>query len=128
MTASMTDPVTVAWDESDITFVARLDLKPDGHRNLWNGWVSPWLDRYEIERYIEWAQAGQPVFAEYIAVPTWDGDTLVVPDPQYADEEDGGITRYDPVVDDTGVQRWALGAWYWTWYEVTSDPEPTVSE
>lgn len=118
MSIQMSDTRVVAWDESEITFVARLQRQDDGRLARWNGFVCPYFDRAEIDRYIAHVAAGEDPNDPYLEVASWDGDVLVVHDAQYADEPDYEDERIEPVIDDQGVQRWSLGAYSWTWYEV----------
>ena len=83
----------------------------------WNGWIAlPWFDRATVERMAKdfeaWEDADQLRF---------DGDTLVVHSPVYADEDE----RMEPTVID-GVPRWCVGGMSMTWGDVGEEASREV--
>lgn len=78
----------------------------------WNGFVAyPEFDRAAVEKMAAlFASEGD----EQIE---WDGDTVILHSPEYADDPDYEPERIEPTVID-GVQRWDIGGCRWTWTEV----------
>lgn len=103
----------VAWDEDELVLEAKLSLRSDGSPLLWNGWVCPEFDRANIDRYIAFLATSPN--AEMYEKAEWDGDVLVLTDPDYPDEP----TRLEPCQH--GL--YTMGAFAWTWY-VTDSPDP----
>lgn len=114
----MTDHITqntyrVAWDEDDLILEAKLALEGDGRPALWNGWVCPEFTRAEVDRYIAFlATSPNP---EMYEKAEWDGNVLVMTDPDYPDEP----TRIEPCAH--GL--YGMGSYNWTWY-VVGDGDP----
>ncbi len=106
--------VRVAWDEDELVLEARLFLarcEDHGEEPMrWNGWLCPAFDRENVDRIAAY-NATVPDVTDQL---TWDGDVLVIADPDYPDEPP---ERMEPVRWHDGLY-WPVGAWSWTWYEV----------
>jgi hypothetical protein len=108
------DTVPVAWDSSELIVWARL------YDWRWNGFACPAFDRENTQKIVDY---NNKVHAEDPNIDSfeWDGDVLVqhYGDSRYDTDEP---ERIEPVTDDKGVMRWAVGAWSWTWSEVWQCP------
>ena len=101
----------------------------------WNGWLCPRFDRATAERIAaDFAKQRAEFGAEMVPfVITFDGDTVVVADTQYADEIAAGFwgdpdevyrpERINP--DRDGL--YDVGSYSWCWYEDDRDT-PFVCE
>lgn len=86
----------------------------------WNGWIAePLFDRATVERI---AAECADINARYGAESDyleWDGDTVILRNPQY-EREGWTPERIAPRVID-GTPRWSIGAYSWTWAETGSE-------
>ena len=117
MTVALSPVVKVAWDQSELVLDARLHLDLAGERERWNGFVCPEFDRENVQRIMDYNAASDIV--RVVEQLSWEGDTVVSRQPDYPED---APDRIEPMVDDAGVTRWGIGAWYWTWYVV-----PTIT-
>lgn len=81
--------------------------------STWNGWACPGFPRPEAERIATWTNQMYAEDPDPTRM-TWDGDALLMHEPDYADEPGYQPERFEP---DTDGLYW-IGAWSWTWSEV----------
>jgi hypothetical protein len=110
---ALSPSVMVTWDQSEVVFTARLQMQGD-QRARWNGWVCPHFDRENTQRIVDYNNRAAKTCPD-LDTFEWDGDTLVIHSTWDGDEPPD---RLEPIVDDAGVQRWPVGAFGWTWYEL----------
>lgn len=117
----------VTWDDS-ITFEGRLAVNPDGTLERWNGWVVPYFDRAQAQRYIDYAGTDEArAYDEYLETGRWHEqvpDVLMMYDPQYPNAGEYALRAL-------GRQKlYGIGARIWTWYitSPSTDPEMTPVE
>lgn len=134
MTATLTDRTyAVAWDwgdyADDLVMHGKLQLRDDGTLQRWNGFVCPFFTRDEIDRYTAHVEASDP--DNMYGRVSWDGDTLLLTEPTYADPPKPGENGidYDPDyqperIDPTPDGLYALGAFGWTWSVCPPDVDP----
>lgn len=101
----------------DVTGTADPLFPAHVHDVRWNGWACPAFRRPVAEAVVEWINATAESYPDSSARAAWDGDTVVVTDPQYSHESDYAPERIGP--DAHG--RYGIGAFGWCWFVVTED-------
>lgn len=116
MSGQRLGPITrLAWDEGEMVLLGRCFEEGRSHIPiLWNGWRCPAFDRENAQRIVDYNNAHEAESPGSFDTFEWDGDSLIVHS-LYDDVDD---ERIEPVTGPDGKPYWAIGAWYWTWYEV----------